>query len=494
METATTYSEQQLNIFGEFETGKSHFAVEARAGTGKTFCIKIGITKAPEAAKVYLAFNKKNVLEAQAKIKDPRVQVMSLNGLGHRYVLAAWKGVRPDDSVESDRISAAIKANRVTARFQYAPFAIIKEIVAFAKNTRPFATRDDLRDIADLRGLEPEGYCAQEGWTTDLCCDIALASMQLAKTRDIQGRISFNDQIWLPVVMGWARARFDLVVVDECQDMNATQLILARRACRNNGRIVLVGDPRQAIYGFRGADVGGMTRLSQELGAKTFPLTATYRCPAEVVELAKKLVPDYVAAPGAIEGSTGSIRIESLQSRAVVGDAIISRSNAPLMGLCLGFIKRGIKAYIEGRDVGKTLLNIHGAIKARDIKTYIEAVNAWADAKLSRISADSDEASAARDKICDQADTLVALAEECNSVAEVGTALGRLFDDTGSNRAPAVVLSTVHKAKGLEWDRVFLIAATFKRCTWNSTVSEINNITYVAVTRAKKELVWVVED
>jgi superfamily I DNA/RNA helicase len=63
-------------------------------------------------------------------------------------------------------------------------------------------------------------------------------------------------------------------------------------------------------------------------------------------------------------------------------------------------------------------------------------------------------------------------------------------DDKGFNK-PTVVLSSVHKAKGLEWNRVFLISKTFRVTKGED---EEANIYYVAVTRAKQELVFVSED
>lgn len=492
--TTRNWSDEQLPIFGEFKTGRSHFVVEARAGTGKTTTIEHGISLAPEEKKVYLAFNKKNVLEAKAKIKDPTCQVMSLNGLGYRFVCSNWKGVVADDEVEFDRIKAVISADRQLKALQYAPLGIIRDIVAYAKNTKPFASLNDLVAMAEAKGYEPEDKQEQRGWTTLIFCRIAHAVMEASKVLDKKNRISFNDQLWLPIVMKWARPWFNMVVVDECQDMNPVQLLLAQRACKPSGRIVLVGDPRQAIYGFRGADVNGMERLKTELRAKTFPLTTTYRCARSIVELAQKLVPDYQAAPTAPEGQISEMSITTVTENAFPGDAIISRTNAPLMRLCLGFLKKGIRAYIEGRDVGASLTNIHKRFEQNENSVeYIHAVQEWAVDRIRKVVGEpaSDTFKAAVSLISDQAETLIALAEESATPAEIGGRLGSLFSDSekeGPGRA--VVLSSVHKAKGLEWTRVFLVQETFKHCNWSSTVSENNNIAYVAVTRAKTSLVW----
>jgi DNA helicase-2/ATP-dependent DNA helicase PcrA len=491
---AMSWSDEQNAIFSEFSDGTGHFVVNACAGTGKTTTVKEGISRAPEAKKVYVAFNKKNVDEAKKKITDPNCQVMSLNGLGYRYVVRNWEGSKPDDAVEYDRVRA------VSHRAERANRTIVSEIVkilAFAKNTCPFAKHGDLVRLSESRGFGPEPHHMIDeggGWTVEEFCQIALDAMNLAKTkRDAQKRISFNDQIWLPVVNGWIRGWFDLVCVDECQDMNSTQLILAQRACKKDGRMVLVGDPRQAIYAFRGADVRGMERLTVALNAKTLPLTTTYRCPRTVVEQAKRLVPHYQAAPnaaeGVVRGTTEALMLKEIQ----IGDAVVSRKNGPLMGLCLSMLRAGVPARIEGRDIGKKLLKIAQDLKASTVPAFIESAQAWGARKAEHAAALKDGAGDELvQEITDTVETLVAVADEAGSVAEIESRLVNLFSDTSEGPRPAVVLSSVHKAKGLEWKRVYLLQGTFTQ-NWNETASEEANIKYVAITRAMSELVWITD-
>lgn len=484
------WSDEQTAIFNEFESGRGHLVIEACAGTGKTTTVKEGISRAPEAQKCYVAFNKRNVEEAKAKITDPRCSVMSLNGLGFRFVLRNWPGSSPKDTVEYDRVRS------VSPRADRAPRAVAADIVKlieFAKNTKPFATLQDLVAIAQSRGLEPDAYFELEGWTTVEYAEIALAAMNIAKTtRDTRKRISFTDQLWLPVVNGWVRPSYDLVVVDECQDMNATQLILAQRSCSPTGRVVIVGDPRQAIYGFRGADVRGMERLKIALNAKVLPLTTTYRCPKLVVAQAQQLVPHYRAAETAPEGILRSSTEAAMLTEIKPGDAIISRKNAPLMGLCLRLLKARIPARIEGRDIGFKLLKIVGDLRTTTVPAFIQAVEAWGERKFERAAAQKD-GEALMEDIKDTVETLLAVADEAESMAEVEGRLQNLFGNS-ENGAPrdTVVLSSVHKAKGLEWKRVYLLEATFVRA-WSTAASEESNIKYVGITRAMSELVWVTD-
>jgi superfamily I DNA/RNA helicase len=91
----------------------------------------------------------------------------------------------------------------------------------------------------------------------------------------------------------------------------------------------------------------------------------------------------------------------------------------------------------------------------------------------------------------DNADTITAIAEECTDVQGVLDALEDLFSDLDR---PCVVLSTVHKAKGLEAATVFILGPELLPAPWAESANEKEqerNIHYVAVTRAMERLVYV---
>jgi superfamily I DNA/RNA helicase len=91
--------------------------------------------------------------------------------------------------------------------------------------------------------------------------------------------------------------------------------------------------------------------------------------------------------------------------------------------------------------------------------------------------------------IRDQASMLISLADGADSVNHVEDRIDALFKDDGMGIAGMVTCSSVHKAKGLEADRVFVLQDTMKHHN-----QEELNIQYVAITRAKHELVYVVDD
>src|SRR5690606_35186416 len=104
--------------------------------------------------------------------------------------------------------------------------------------------------------------------------------------------VDFDDMIWFPFVYRLNVGKYDVVFVDETQDLNAAQIAMVYSAIKIDGRIIAVGDPFQSIYQFRGADSEAIPNIIKKLSAKTLPLSITYRCPKKVVALAKEIVPD----------------------------------------------------------------------------------------------------------------------------------------------------------------------------------------------------------
>ena len=125
-------------------------------------------------------------------------------------------------------------------------------------------------------------------------------------------------------------------------------------------------------------------------------------------------------------------------------------------------------------------------MKAKSVPHFIERVESWLAKQIERLER-SKNAEKKIEQTRDIADTLKALSQDSKSVQEIEQRITSLFQDTDNFSKPAVVLSTVHKAKGLEWPRVFMLSETFRR----GKGIEEDNIYYVAVTRAMKALFFV---
>ncbi len=502
IDTSREWSDQQRAIFDAFaDPDGGHLVVEALAGTGKTTTIMEALKYSKLHDKVYCAFNKRNAEEAKQKI-GIHGEAMTLNSLGYRYVRAQWPQAKPDDAVETDRIKAVLESRDFDdlrndkGNHSDAPRPLIKKLVGLAKNSIPVtpAPADRMMDLALEHQLVPEKRAKELGWDVADVAKAAGMALELATKPDSKNRISFNDQVWLPVVMGWVRPRFDMVVVDECQDMSATQLKMAQGAVRADGRIVLVGDRRQAIYAFRGADSSGMARMQAELKAAVLPLTTTYRCPRSVVALAQKLVPAYNAAPSAPEGSVSDFYgYEGVVGQLVPGDAVVSRVNAPLMPMCLQTIRRGVRAHVEGRDVGAALADLVERLGPCSVGELLIRVQQWQSERVAALQGDEETIEKAAEVIVDTAATIVALTDGLSSSGAVADRIRDIFSDKGG-RGDDVTFSSIHRAKGLEWNRVYVLVSTLKINLASTEESEEQNLGYVGFTRAKRDLVLVYKD
>jgi superfamily I DNA/RNA helicase len=480
-----TWSEQQQDIFAWFANPRRNLVVRARAGTGKTTTIVEAVKHihddvdfSPKRILV-AAFNKRIAVELQTKLEGTGADALTLHALGYKFVRGAWGDVNVSNDVEDDRIAAAAGGGKV----QWEAKIGLKKLIGIAKGAAPFAGPDTLTDLCVAYGCD--GDYADAGWMGR----VAHKAMQLSLIPDLQSRISFDDMLYLPVALHLTMPLYDWVIVDEAQDMNLSQLLLAQKACVPGGHIVVVGDDRQAIYGFRGADSDALDRLKVDLQAEEMGLNTTYRCPQGVVALANTLVPDYTAAPWAPEGGVERCAVNELVEKVQPGDVILSRANAPLVALCLMFIRNKRGARIEGRDIGKLLSARAKKLKASTVEQFLTNLAMWSQRSRRRAAAKGLTAAAETriEQIGDIESTLTALAEDAENIDEVYQRCERLFDDVGA-ADNMVVLSTVHKAKGLEWNRVFLLTQTLYCNGRRAGDLEEANIHYVAMTRAKQQL------
>lgn len=491
---AREWSPQQQGIFDWFKTSKGNLVVRARAGTGKTTTILEAINFAPEQQILLCAFNKRIADELTSKLRNPRAQAKTLHSVGFGFVRANWKGVQVDDErkfriarrVWAESKRAAGDGRSIEGLEDAAPDPVVGAIAklsALGKNAAPHATEEQLEEMALAYNVVPENGFADDVEAADLAL-WARRSMDRAMERD--GTIDFDDMIFLPVVQRWTRKSFDLIIVDEAQDMNQSQLLLAQGLSK--GRVVVVGDDRQAIYGFRGADSNAIDRLREVLNAHELPLTITYRCPKAVVAEASKLVPDYTAADSAPQGTVRGATERQMMDEVAPGDFILSRLNAPLARICLTLLRQGKKVRIEGRDIARGMLGLVKRMRAQTIPEFHTKLERWAERECNKLAAMRKHAAQQRiEYIRDQVETLEVLSDGLAEVEELVARINALFESSG----PAIICSTVHKAKGLEAPKVFVLVSTLYCNGKRLDDQEEKNIHYVAVTRAKETLVLV---
>jgi DNA helicase-2/ATP-dependent DNA helicase PcrA len=501
-----SWSKYQEAVFADAATGSGHTVVEAFAGSGKTTTLMESLRHIPGAlTALMVAFNKSIAVELEKRIREMRglkaaVEAKTLHAFGLRTCSRKYGQVRIDDARGHALVRAFVEGGAETADLR----AALAKAVSLSKCclARHAHQVDEMMDTFGIDPGEPEAGGMDRAEFIETVLQVLKAAqnpfqqaqMKSAKQRDErwslyqskEAAIDFDDMIWIPVQNELRVWQFDRVIIDERQDLNACQIQLALRACKKGGRILAVGDERQAIYGFRGADSGSMKLMVETLGAKVLPLSITYRCPKSVVRLAQTIVPEIEWAPEAEEGSVSEIGEKEMLKLVKEGDFILSRTNAPLMPLCLQLLREGRRANVLGKDVGAQIVSFVKKSKCRTIEALREYADAWCEKECARLAKKDPPADTTR--VEDMRDTILALSEPCVSIDDMLVSLDTLFSDKDPEKK--IILATTHKAKGLERENVFLLRDTYmrRRKGQEAPSREEENLFYVAVTRSKKNL------
>lgn len=488
---AITFSPQQLAVFDWVERGKGSAFVEAVAGAGKTTTI-IEACKRMRGSIAFAAYNKKIALEIEAKTIAQGIQGVSV-GTFHKFGYAAWRKVAPRAKLDPRaKQDAILEQLQVPADLQ----DFVNRLVSLAKNAAIgllAAAEDDSAwwEIVTHHDLEE----ALED-PRDAKLGVHFAKQALALSRDLSHElIDFDDMIFMPVVTSCRVWQNDWLLVDEAQDINPARRALARKMLRPRGRAVFVGDRHQAIYGFTGADADAVDQIGRDFSCKLIPLTTTYRCPKAVVAEARRYVDHIEAHQSAPDGLVRDAHQDDLAEIGLtVSDAILCRLTAPLVKQAFTLIKAGIGCHVEGRDIGAGLLKLAQRWqRVKTIDALRDRLEEYAAREVEKLTAKGQETKA--EAVQDRVDTLLALMDGCRSLDELEAKITGLFSNSEDGHQNTLTLSTVHKSKGREWDRVFVLGvekympSRWARQAWQK--EQENNLIYVALTRAKRELVYV---
>lgn len=498
------YSEFQIAIFDAIKNTNSNILVNAVAGSGKTFTSVEAAKQLPSSLSVaFVAFNRSIVNELNEKFEGTNVEAKTMHSMGFRTFmnyglfpkmpdtrkkeLSHWQRYVRDNV---DMLSSIISREN-------------KECFAFCGNV------DKIFDIARLNLLHHgdieaiTDLCDTHGFTC-IADEISVVNemLKLAYSFKPMGKsveLDFTDLITLPTQNQSLRRyvpKYDVLFVDEAQDLSKAQQQLMMLLIKKNGRFIAVGDPRQAINGFAGAMCDSFAKLADLPNTIQLPLSYNYRCGRKMIDLAQEIVPNIIAHEGAIEGVVNNATdLKSVGK----GDMIICRKSAPLVGVCLKLIANGKSAYIKGNDICKGLLNLIKKMKVKNLNDLFNAL----DVELEKVKsslikfnpelAENIESCPKVINLKDKIEALQYIAETSISLNDLENKLNSLFTEIkGGN---CITLSTVHKAKGLESDNVYIILPDCLPLVWKGQKEwqheQEMNLRYVALTRAKKTLTFV---
>lgn len=466
--------------------------VEAGPGSGKT-TTGIEMLKCVLSSQrvLFLAFNKHIAEELKRRV-PPNVEAATVNSFGFRAVRAAWRQVKLDDwktrnamrdfvANPDDRRKWDGAMKRLIGLKKATISCVDGKLVSLEANE--IASRYDLDLPTDPRFME----AAADVWK---------------KVTSQTAIIDFDDMWFLPVLKKLPVPTYDFVFVDEAQDLCATQIELLKKIAP---RVVAIGDPRQAIYGFRGADPEAMENLTKALNAQVLQLSICYRCPTSVVDKANEVLaqwdqdqgagepglsilptPRIQSAPGAAEGCVDSVDIKDLRSEAQPGSWVLCRTTAPLVKECLKFIVEGVKATVKGRDIGQQLVSLIEKVGGHDIVDFTTRLGEFHQAETQRLEAAGRDAQL--QALDDRVESIHALCEGARTTDDVIAKIENVFKDEASN---GVTFATAHRSKGLEADDIYILCPElmpFPKAKSQWARKQERNLKYVAFTRAMKRL------
>ena len=478
--------------------GNGNAVISAKAGSGKSStCVAAIKLIKPKNKVMFLAFNKSIAEELSLKLKDfPNVEVRTSHSLGFAIIR---KNVEGEVELDEFKYRTYIKSNildltsidvSLTRVQLYNYIESISALVDYAR----FNLAQTAAEVKALAVKYDVPIFFDE-------CDVVIKVLEWGKTE--LNRVDYTDMVWLPVELSMNTKLFqkDFIFIDECQDQSLMSIELFLKCFKRGTRFIAVGDEDQCINTFAGASEDAFQYMKDYPKTTPFDLPICYRCPRSVVELARNLVPEIKYREGAPEGL---IQDNCWTKMLNSGDMVISRSKAPLLKVYVKLLRRGIQCHIKGQEFGTNLKKLLEEIECEELNANLKA-----DGVFVRLF---DNLFEMRNKIMatngldyqdatltsyvteryDMINALGILAENYSTKSELIEHIDEMFDE---NRE-GVILSTIHKAKGLEADNVYVLCnssmpSKLAKKDWEKSAEQ--NLIYVAYTRAKKKLGFISE-
>ena len=326
-----------------------------------------------------------------------------------------------------------------------------------------------------------------------------------------------------PEVAARIRGQYRYFVVDEYQDVNPLQKLLLDAWLGGRDDLCVVGDPNQTIYSFTGATPHYLTGFSAEFPSATvIRLVRTYRSTPQVVSFANRVI---AGSPHRMElvsqrpdgpepvfteydDETAEARgvahtIKRLIERGVPAKeiAVLFRVNAQSEAYeqALGeagvpYVLHGLERFFERPEVRQAMVLLRGAARAAEPEPLAPAVHAILGGI--GLTPEPPTGGTARERW----ESLKALAELAEDMAVQGAGLPEFVAElerrAAEQHAPSVegvTLASLHAAKGLEWDAVFLVGLTegmlpIVHAETPEQIEEERRLLYVGITRAREHL------
>lgn len=483
-EKVYTPSKYGLAIFDFLKNGIGNALISAVAGSGKTTTLLELLKMIPlDKTVLFLAFNRSIVGELKTKVpaRLTNVEIKTCHAFGMKHVTNKFESELESSKYQNIAKRMSVKWADVDDSNMASYIATVCKLVGLGRLSM-IQTKDQLEVLAEKHDID----------TINGECERAVEIIKIgSKDTTI---VDYTDMIYFPNIYDVNVKQYDYVFIDECQDLNTCQRELMMKAVKpETGRFIAVGDESQAIYGFAGADIESFNILKAIPNTISLPLSVCYRCDTEMINLAKTIVPQIEARTGASAGYVGDGSIDEIK----IGDMVLCRNTFPLVKLCMHFLSKGIPAHVMGQDIGENLIAALKNTKEPLVSKAIAKLYRDLDKIEKKILKKGETKMAKLDpkyqQFLEKISVIESLSEDIEYTSDVIEKITSIFNDDESSES--IILSTVHKAKGLESDRVHIIHEELmpsKYCLdipW--MMVQERNLMYVAYTRAKHHLAFV---
>jgi DNA helicase-2/ATP-dependent DNA helicase PcrA len=487
-------SKYQQEIFKAVLTTNKNIVVKATAGAGKTSTI-ITASKllSPAVEQVFLAFNK-SIVET-LKDRLPRNVVcktahsFGLSALSDYYRMSFTLNIFKSLQFIGEQLKT--KSNLTEKQRNSLQFVMMDAIGIARMNVADY----NIGEISSLCNYYDIDLNEEEvADVIEILYKIDFYNKSFSKNHN---HIDFNEMIYLSLNPKVFFPRFDVVWIDEVQDLNKAQLYMIEKLVKPNGRIIAVGDGNQAIYGFAGAHGGAFDYFINRLNTIELPLSISYRCPKAVVRAAREIYDDIEAYESNPEGVVRNGSVDEIK----VNDFVICRNNRPLIELYFQLIEQNTPVTIMGRDIEKGLMKLLSKVISYEKEEGLKKLEELLLKLKEELKAKGIKNVNNNKKYINQYEqnkVIEILSRKATHMSQVEDIIKDMFREDKENKRDCVKLMSIHRSKGLEADRVFMITHfEGKRLIpspyaeqFHELVSE-QNILFVGTTRAKEELIYI---
>lgn len=443
--------------------------------SGKTFTLKHLSNLIPKNKKIiFLAFNKSIAEELKSKLPE-NVECVTIHS----------------------KMYSILRSNiRVAAKlYDLKKFVIAKKL---------FGKREGIKDSQLFKLADTSNLCLlnlkfNAGEIKQLCCSYRI-DIDNEEINDIiqlineinkcdlskkENKLDFTDMLYMTwkLIDETKFPKYDYIMLDEVQDLNALQRECVLKLKKQNSRIIAVGDDKQSIYSFQGSNTDSFNYLKTMPKTTALPLSVTFRCSKALVKEAHKYFDDIEAHENNKEGLVRNGQL--IEAR--IGDFVLCRNNLPLIMAFIILVNEGKKCKILGSELEKNLLNLLNEIS--DIKDLSKML----DMKIKYLENKEIEKPETHPTYIDlkeKCEILSILYRRYESIDSMKDNLHTIF---GDNTGDSIMLMTIHKSKGLEAERVFALNFDLLPSKYARTEIELYQekcLQFVCVTRAKNELIY----